>query len=127
MTVFQGARIAGNARPFLPPAHARSTGPRRRRLSAPARARRRTHPVGRLLAAVLVALLIGLIYLAQTVNLAATNYELDEVLGERDALARQVHTLETAMLRWGAEPMILDRAQQAGLESLGARIRIAAR
>ena len=115
MTAYQGARPR--------------TGllPRRRRISAPVRAGRRAHPVGRMLAAVLMTLLIGLIYLGQTINLAATNYELDRVIAERDDLRRQLQTLETTMLRWGVEPMIVDRAQQAGLNSLGAKVRIPAR
>jgi hypothetical protein len=117
MTADQGAR----------PRPRQVSLPRRRRLSAPVRAGRRAHPVGRVLAGVLMTLLLGLLYLGQTINLAATNYQVDQLLTERDDLARQVQTLETTMLRWGAEPMVLDRAQQAGLDSLGTRVRIVAR
>ena len=117
MTAFQGARPRARQVSF----------PRRRRLSVPVRAGGRAHPVGRMLAAVLMTLLLGLLYLGQTINLAATNYQVDQLLKQRDDLARQVQTLETTMLRWGAEPMVLDRAQQAGLDSLGTRIRITAR
>jgi hypothetical protein len=99
----------------------------RRRISSPVRARRRAHPAGLLLAAVLVTLMLCLIYLAQTIHLGATNYEVDRLARARDDLARQVKTLEITMLRWGAEPMVLERGQQAGLDPLGARLRIPAR
>jgi type VI protein secretion system component VasK len=99
----------------------------RRRVSSPSRARRRPHPAGVLLAAVLLTLMVGLIYLAQTIHLAATNYQVEQLLRERDDIARQVQTLETTMLRWGAEPLVLERGQQAGLDPLGARLRVPTR
>lgn len=114
MTAYQGAR----QRPLVMGG--------RRRVSAPARARRRTHPAGLLLAGVLLALMLGLVYLAQTIHLAATNYEVELLLSERDDLARQVRTLETTMLRWRAEPLVLERGQQAGLAPLGGRLRLPA-
>jgi hypothetical protein len=79
------------------------------------------------MAGVLVALLLGLVYLGQTVQLAATNYEVDRLLRERDDLGRQVQTLEATVARWGSEPLVLDWAQQVGLDSLGTRIRVPAR
>jgi hypothetical protein len=99
----------------------------RRRVAQPSRAGRRTHPVGLLMAGVLVALLLGLVYLGQTVQLAATNYEVDQLLLERDDLGRQVQTLEATVARWGSEPLVLDWAQQVGLDALGTRIRVPAR
>jgi hypothetical protein len=117
MTVYQGARPVPVA---LAP---------RRRLSQPARAgrTRRSHPVGLLMAVVLVGFLLGLVYLGQTIQLAATNYEVDRLLLERDDLGRQVQTLEATVARWGSEPLVLDWAQQVGLDSLGTRIRVPAR
>lgn len=80
-----------------------------------------------LMAGVVLSLMLGLIYLGLTIHLAATNYEVERLLRERDDLARQLQTLETTMLRWGAEPMVLERAQQAGLDPVGARLRLPAR
>ena len=128
MTAYQGVRpmplrpsiTVGGRRP------ASAVGPRRR-LASPARAGRRAHPAGRLLAVVLLGFLVGLIYLSQTLHLAATNYQYDELLAERDDLARQVRTLETSLLRWGAEPMVVERAQQLGFETLIGRVRLAGR
>lgn len=102
-------------------------GTRRRRLSSPARAGRRAQPFGALLAVVLVALLVGLIYVAQTIHLAATNYEIDGLIAQRDDLTRQIQTLETSVLRWGTEATVLDRAQRIGLDQLETRIRLPAR
>lgn len=99
----------------------------RRRISAPVRSRRRAQPVGALIAVVLVGLLIGLIYVAQTIHLAATNYAIDGLVAERDDLARQVQTLETSVLHWGTEATVLDHAQRLGLDQLETRIRLPAR
>lgn len=101
--------------------------PGRRRVSTPVRAGRRSHPIGLLLAGVLVAFLLGLIYLAQAVQLAATNYQIGQLLAERDDLARQVQTVETTIVRWAAEPLVVEHAQQGGFDPLGSRIRIPAR
>ncbi len=115
MIALEGARPAAPA--LLP----------RRRLNVPARAGRRSHPVGRLLAGVLLAFLLGLIYLGQTVTLAATNLELARLLVEREDLDRQVQTVEAGINRYGSEQWLLERAQRAGLAPLGTRLRVPAR
>jgi len=99
----------------------------RRRISRPARAGRRVHPVGVLLAAILVCFLLGLIYLAQTIQLAATNYQIEQLIAQRDDLHRQLQTIETSVLSWGAEPTVLERAQRLGLDQLPSRTRLIAR
>ena len=115
MTVYQGAR----PRPA-------SLG-RRRPLSRPARSGRREHPVGMLMAAVAVLFVLGVVYLGQTARLAAMSYEVDSLVLQRDDLSRQVQTLEATVARWGSEPLVLDWAQQAGLDVLGAKVRVPAR
>ena len=99
----------------------------RRRVSRPDRAGRRSHPVGLLLAAILVIFLLGLIYLAQTVQLAATNYQIGRLITRRDDLHRQVQTVETSVLRFGTESMVIERAQQLGLDQLPTRNHLIAR
>jgi hypothetical protein len=81
-------------------------------------------PVGALLAAILVAFLLGWTYLAQTVQLAATEYEIGQFQAQRDDLHRQLQTVETDVLQWGAESTVLERAQDLGLDQLpvGARL-----
>ncbi|MEA2676167.1 MAG: hypothetical protein QOJ81_308 [Chloroflexota bacterium] len=110
------------ARPW--PVGARPGTTTRRRVSRPDRAGRRVHPVGALLAVILVAFLLGLTYLAQTVQLAATEYQIAQLQVQREDLHRQIQTIETGVLHWGAESTVLDRAQGLGLEQLpvGARL-----
>ena len=81
----RGARAASGAvrvdpRPAARPVRGARpvAGSDRRRVARRDRADRRAHPVGMLLAVVLVAFLLGLIYLAQNIRLAAVNYEIDQ-------------------------------------------------
>ena len=99
----------------------------RRRLSRTSRLAARSHPARALIGAVLIAFLIGLIYLAQTVHLAATNYEIDQLTAQRDDLYRQVQTVETSVLTWGTEPTALEHAQRLGLDQLAPRVSLSAR
>ena len=99
----------------------------RRKISRPDRAGRRAHPAGVLLAAILVTFMLGLIFLAQTVQLAATNYNIEQLTQQRDDLHRQVQTVETSVLRWGTESTVLERAQQLGLDQLPTRTQLIAR
>jgi len=85
------------------------------------------HPIGLLLAAILISFLVGLIYLAQTIRLAATNYQIDQLIAQRDDLHRQIQTVQTSVLRWGTEPTVLERAQRLGLDPLPTRTRLIAR
>ena len=124
MTVLQGAR------PIAAPGlrlGGRSTTAQRRRVSTRTRAERRAQPFGALIAIVLVCLAVGLIYVAQTVRLAAVEYEIDGLAAQRDDLARQLQTLETNVLRWGTEATILDGASRMGLVQLETRVRLPAR
>jgi hypothetical protein len=99
----------------------------RRGLATARRVAARSHPARPLIGAVLIAFLIGLIYLAQTVHVAATNYEIDQLAGQRDDLYRQVQTVETSVLAWGTEPTVLARAQSLGLDQVPSRVRLSAR
>jgi hypothetical protein len=76
---------------------------------------------------VIVIFLLGLIYLAQTKQLAAANFQIDQQITQRDDLFRQVQTVETSVLRWGTEATALERGQRIGLDVLAAKIRLADR
>jgi hypothetical protein len=131
MTATWGARplpgLPAGATRVRPRSVTRPASATRRRLSRPARSGRRVHPIGVLLAAILVCFLVGLIYLAQTIQLAATHYQIEQVTAQRDDLHRQVQTIETSVLRWGAESTVLERAQRLGLDQLPTRTRLIAR
>jgi cell division protein FtsL len=123
-----GARPAPLTRPVaVPPTRFAVTAMPRRRLSSPTRAGRRTSPIAIVLAAVLVITLVALVYLAQTIQIAATNYAVDQLVAQRDDLYRQVQTLESSVLPFGSEASVLDRAQRAGLDQLATRIQLPVR
>jgi hypothetical protein len=79
------------------------------------------------LAAIVVSFLLGLVYLSQTVHVAATNYDLDALAAERLRLQQALRRLETDVARWGAEPSVLQGAQELGLSGLGRPVRVPAR
>ena len=131
MTVLGGARPL--PRGAVPRAAPRRTAARpvaavpRRRVSRASRTAGRSGAIRALIGTVLVAFLLGLIYLAHTVQLAATDFKTSQLIAERDDLLRQVQTIETSVLRWGAEPTVVERAQQLGLEQLPTKVRLSAR
>ena len=131
MTLLQGARAVGGMRvnPRVQPQRGakRIAVPNRRRMSTRTRAGTRAQPYAKLIAAVLVVLLVGLIYVAQTIRLAAISYEIDGLVAERDDISRQIQTLETSVLSWGTEATVLDNAQRLGLDQTQTRIRLPAR
>ncbi len=126
MTVLGGARPMQGAVRTLPRTAARPiAGGQRRRVTRATRATRSSSRVRTLIGGVIVAFLIGLIYLAQTVHLTATNIAIDQAVSQRDDLYRQVQTLETNVLAWGTEPIVLEHAQRLGLDQLPTRVRLA--
>ncbi|MEP7360829.1 MAG: hypothetical protein ABI744_04540 [Chloroflexota bacterium] len=116
---------AAGARPWAPGSRPH-TAPRRR-LSRPERAGRRFNIVGAILAVILVTFLLGLTYLAQTVQLAATEYQIAQHQTQGEDLHRQIQTIETSVLHWGAESTVIDNAQALGLDQLPAGTRLIAR
>jgi hypothetical protein len=114
MAVYEGAR----PRPLELP---------RRRQPARIRAGRRTSPVGAAIAGVLVLFLLGLFYLTQTVHVAATKYDIDMLLSNRDQVEQQLQSMQGDIARLGAQLAITKRAQEAGLDPLGAPIWVKAR
>ena len=121
-----GSRNAGSATRRAAGAWALAPA-ERRRVARRARAGSRTHHIRTLIAGVIVIFLLGLIYLAQTKQLAAANFQIDRAIAERDDLYRQAQTVESSVLRWGTEATALDRGQRLGLDSLATRIRLADR
>ncbi len=113
------ARRGPGARPVAPA--------ERRRAARRARAGSRAHHIRTLIAGVIVIFLLGLIYLAQTKQLAGANFQIDLDIAQRDDLFRQVQTVETSVLRWGTEATALERGQRLGLDALAAKIRLADR
>lgn len=114
MAVYEGARPRTAVLP-------------RRRQPVRVRAGRRSSPVGLTLAAILVAFLLGLFYLTQTVHVAATSYDIDALMSQRDQMSQQLQSLQAEIAQLGAELSVSTRAQQSGLAPLGAPIWVTGR
>lgn len=139
MTVLGGARDLPGRALRLPGSRSPGAGARRgvgarpvaaaerRRVARRARAGSRTHHIRTLIAGVIVLFLLSLIYLAQTKQLAAANFQIDQQIAIRDDLYRQVQTVETSVLRWGTEVTALEHGQRLGLDTLATKIRLADR
>jgi hypothetical protein len=116
MAVYEGARRA--AAPLARRRERPATG------SPATRAGSRVVPA---LTALLVAFLLGLFYLTQTLGVATTDYEIDTLLAQREDIGRQLRSAEGDIARWGAEPAIVSGAQAIGFDPLGDPIHLPAR
>ncbi len=93
--------------------------PRRSVRSAGAvRARRRQGRVGYIIVGIVVAFLLGLFSLAQTVKVSATDYDVDSLLAARQQLEATRRDLQADLARLGGEPAIRKQAMDAGLSML---------
>jgi hypothetical protein len=99
----------------------------RRRPTGRIRAQRRGGPVTVVLAGILTCFLLGLIYLTQTLQAAATVHEIEQLGHERRVLMREIQSLEGSIARWGAEPLVIERAGQLGLDRLGGKVHVPVR
>lgn len=98
----------------------------RRRNPGRTRAGRRSSPLSLSLGAIVISFLLGLVYLSQTLHVAATNYDIDSLSAERERLQQELRTLHGDIVRWGAEPAVLKGAQEMGLSGLGRPVRLPA-
>jgi hypothetical protein len=119
VAVYEGARPQPLALP-------RRRNPTRARARVRAH-RRRSSPLGLSLAAIAICFLLALFYLAQTMHVAATGYDVDSLLLERERLIQQIATLEGDIHRWGAEPAVVKEATEMGLDRLGRPVRLPGR
>lgn len=90
----------------------------RRRPVPVARARQRSNRVGIALGAIVVVFLVAFFYLAQTMRVSATSYEIDRLQAERDRMIAQRADLQSSLQRLGREPAIRKQAIDLGLGQL---------
>jgi hypothetical protein len=122
MAVYQGARYRTSALPVgARPVAQRRTG------RTPVRARTRVRPVTVVLAGILIAFLLGLVYLTQTLQAGVANYQIDNLISERQVLQQQLQTEQGAAAQWGSESFVIAWAQQQQLISLGGKVIVPAR
>jgi hypothetical protein len=121
MAVYQGARYRTPPLPFgARPVSQRRAGP------IPVRGRTHVRPVTMVLAAILVAFLLGLVYLTQTLQAGVANYQIDNLMIERRTLQQELQSELGEAAQWGSESQVVEWAQQHGLTRLGNRIRVPA-
>lgn len=92
-----------------------------------ARMRGRLRPSAILLASLIVATMLGLVYLTQVLAAQNARYAVDRLLVEREALMRTLASQEASIVRWGSEAQVVQWAQREGLDPLGAVLRVKAR
>ncbi len=90
----------------------------RRRTRAPLRAGRRTSRTGLVLAGIVVAFLLALFSLAQTVRVSATGVDAEALRTEQTLLLDRSRSLRAELSRAGQEPAVRRRALDAGLGPL---------
>lgn len=121
MAIYQGARPQPA---FLPRRATRRDTPAtptlpRRRVRGAVRAQRQANRVGLILGGIVVIFLLAFFWLAQTVGVSATSYDIDQRGAERDRLEAQLRDLQSDLNRLGHEPAIRKQAIDLGLGQLG--------
>jgi hypothetical protein len=95
--------------------------------SVDAGVRGRLRPSAILLATVIVATMLGLVYVTQVLAAQNARYAVDRLLVEREALMRTLASQEAVIVQWGSEAQVVQWAQREGLDPLGSVVRVKAR
>jgi hypothetical protein len=122
MAIYQGTR---NRTPALPMGVRRVAARRSARI--PARAHRGIRSIGITLAAILIAFLLSLVYLTQTLQSAVTRHQIDTVLIDRTALEQEQQSQIGAVAQSDSEAVIIHWGDRQGLTRLGTKVRVPAR
>lgn len=99
----------------------------RRRPSGARRVEHRSSVVDWALVGIVVAFVLGFFYLAQTVRVSSTGYELDRLANEQIRLEAHLADIESDLNRLGRESAIRKLALDAGLGQLQPSIVLPAR
>ena len=89
--------------------------------------RSRVWPSAVALSAIIVATMIGLVYVTQVLAAQNARYAVDRLLVERQALMRTLGSQEATIITWGTEVQVTRWAQAQGLDWLGQPVRVKAR
>jgi len=117
MAVFQGARLRTGALPTAAVVD-------RPRAAVPStiRTTRRARPMGRIMAGIVIATMLGLVYLTQTLGSNATNSEIRSLDSQRGKLTRELHRQAIQVEALTLADVITKRAGKQGLRKLGVRV-----
>jgi hypothetical protein len=119
MAIYEGARRQS---PLFPGRVRRSdvpATPSRRRVRGAVRAHRGSNRLSFLLGGIVVAFVLAFFSLAQSVRVAATGYDINRLMTEREELLDRKQDLLSDLNRLGREPAIRKQAIDAGLGPLG--------
>ena len=117
MAVYEGARPRSTLLPRRPRVVEAPTLPRRRMRGA-VRARRRSNRLSFLLGGIVLAFMLAFFSLAQSVRVAATGYDINDLRDEQQQLLVRRQELVSDLNRLGAEPAIRKLSIDAGLGQL---------
>jgi hypothetical protein len=81
--------------------------------------RQSTNRVGLLLGVIVIGFVLAFFWLAQTVGVSATSYDIDQAAAEQDRLQSSIRDLESDINRLGHESAIRKLSIDAGLSQLG--------
>ncbi|HKG57395.1 MAG TPA: hypothetical protein VKA85_09110 [Candidatus Limnocylindrales bacterium] len=127
MAVYQGARPYSPLFPGRISRRASVPALPRRRLRGTVRAGRRPGRVGLLLGGIVLVFLLAFFWLAQTVRVSATSYDIDRLSAERERLEARLDDLQSDLNRLGREPAVRKLATDAGLGQLADPLVVPAR
>ena len=117
MAVYEGARPRSTLLPRRPRVVEAPTLPRRRMRGA-VRARRRSNRLSFVLGGIVLAFMLAFFSLAQSVRVAATGYDINDLRDEQQQLLVRRQELVSDLNRLGAEPAIRKLSIDAGLGQL---------
>jgi hypothetical protein len=120
VAVYEGARPQSLLLPRRRPRVVEAPTLPRRRMRGAVRARRRTNRLSLILCGIVVAFMLAFFSLAQSVRVAATGYDVNRLLDERQSLLDRKQELLSDVNRLGSEPAIRQQALEAGLGQLTA-------
>ena len=118
MAVYEGARPQSILLPRRRPRVVEAPTLPRRRMRGAVRARRRSSRLSLLLGGIVVAFMLAFFSLAQSVRVAATGFDINRLLDERQTLVDRKQELLSDLNRLGSEPAIRQQALEAGLGQL---------
>jgi uncharacterized OsmC-like protein len=121
MAVFQGARLRSTALPAAQPVA-------RARVAAPATvgSSPRVRPMGLLMAGIIAATMLGLVYLTQTLGSNATTTDIRLLGDDRAELTTEIHRHELSVLQRAGEENVIGAAHRQKLKRLDARVVLSA-
>lgn len=89
--------------------------------------RTRLRPAAIVLGVIIVATMLGLVYVTQVLAAQDARYAVDRLLDERQELLRTLGSQEATIVGWGTEAQVTRWAQAQGLHGLGLSVRVKAR